>query len=75
MNLNAMNKSIGFLALLSLALAQVTVTNTSLYQTADQMLLANEINESGEPFAEAIGYNLDDLDPAVPNVPDSISYV
>jgi len=38
------------------------------------MLLANEINESGEPFAEALGYNLDDLDPALANMPDSVSY-
>jgi hypothetical protein len=39
------------------------------------MLLANEINESGEPFAEALGYNLDDLDPDVPGVPDDTAYV
>ena len=54
--------------------AQVQITNTSIYKTADQMLLANEINESGEPYAEAIGYNLDDLDPFIPYSPDSISY-
>ena len=54
---------------------QVTITNTSHYQTVDQMLLANEINESGEPYAEAIGYNLDDLDPFQPAVPDNIAYV
>ncbi len=54
--------------------AQVQITNTTYYRTAEQMLLANEINESGEPFAEALGYNLDDLDPAVPYAPDSISY-
>lgn len=54
--------------------AQVQITNTTIYKTADQMLLANEINESGEPYAEAIGYNLDDLDPFVPYLPDSISY-
>lgn len=54
--------------------AQVQITNTGIYYTAEQMLLANEINESGEPFAEALGYNLDDLDPFVLNVPDSISY-
>ncbi len=29
--------------------------SADLYDTADQMLLANEINESGEPFAEADG--------------------
>jgi hypothetical protein len=54
--------------------AQVQITNTTIYKTADQMLLANEINESGEPYAEAIGYNLDDLDPFIPYAPDSISY-
>ena len=54
--------------------AQVQITNTDIYRTAEQMLLANEINESGEPFAEELGYNLDDLDPAVPYAPDSISY-
>lgn len=54
--------------------AQVQITNTDTYYTADQMLLANEINESGEPFAEALGYNLDDLDPFVADFPDSISY-
>ncbi len=53
---------------------QVRITNTSNYLTADQMLLANEINESGEPFAEALGYNLDDLDPFTAYAPDSISY-
>ena len=58
----------------SLTFAQFTITNTSDYKTAQQMLLANEINESGEPFAEALGYNLDDLDPFVPNVPDAIAY-
>ena len=54
--------------------AQVVVTSTDSFITRDQMLLANEINESGEPFAEALGYNLDDLDPMVLNSPDSISY-
>ncbi len=58
----------------SLTQAQVQITNTDTYYTRDQMLLANEINESGEPFAEALGYNLDDLDPFVLNTPDSISY-
>ena len=38
------------------------------------MLLDNEINESGEPFAEALGYNLDNLDPMILNQPDSVSY-
>lgn len=54
--------------------AQVQITNTSIYKTHEQMLLANEINESGEPFAEALGYNLDDLDAFVLDTPDSISY-
>ncbi len=54
--------------------AQVVITSTETFQTKGQMLLANEINESGEPFAEALGYNLDDLDPMVLNQPDSISY-
>jgi len=45
------------------------------FVTADQMLLANEINESGEPFAEALGYNLDDLDPDVAGQPDDTAYV
>ena len=65
------------LAVLVLAVAaygQVQITNTSIFYTHEQLLLANEINESGEPFAEAIGYNLDDLDPFVLNSPDSISY-
>ena len=61
-------------ALTSSLFAQVQITNTDIYRTAEQMLLANEINESGEPFAEELGYNLDDLDPAVPYAPDSISY-
>ena len=54
--------------------AQLTISNTTDYLTQDQMLLANELNESGEPFAEALGYNLDDLDPMVLNSPDSIAY-
>lgn len=53
---------------------QIQITNTSIYHTAGQMLLANEINESGEPFAEELGYDLDLLDPAVLYSPDSISY-
>ncbi|HFA47733.1 MAG TPA: T9SS type A sorting domain-containing protein [Bacteroidetes bacterium] len=54
--------------------AQVTITNTTDYDLLGQMLLANEINESGEPFAEDLGYDLDELDPMVPMMPDSISY-
>ncbi|OIP84928.1 MAG: hypothetical protein AUK44_00970 [Porphyromonadaceae bacterium CG2_30_38_12] len=64
-------------ALLSIAnftFAQLSKTNTTTFNTAHQMLLANELNESGEPFAEALGYNLDNLDPLVPNSPDSMSY-
>jgi len=60
--------------MISTLIGQVRITNTSIYRTAEQMLLANEINESGEPFAEELGYNLDDLDPMVPYSPDSISY-
>jgi len=51
------------------------VISTDRFVTADQMLLANEINESGEPFAEALGYNLDDLDPNVAGSPDDTAYV
>ena len=62
-----------FLAVITLE-AQVTITSTDTFITSEQMLLANEINESGEPFAEALGYDLDELDPMVLNDPDSISY-
>ncbi len=54
--------------------AQIIITNTTNFKTAEQLFLANEINESGEPFAEDLGYNLDDLDPMVLNSPDSIAY-
>ncbi|MCF6333402.1 MAG: T9SS type A sorting domain-containing protein [Draconibacterium sp.] len=54
--------------------AQLVITNDTEFRTADQMLFANELFLSGEPFSEDLGYNLDDLDPMVPNVPDSISY-
>lgn len=73
-----MKKIFSVLFMLILAVSsiysQVKVTNKSIYHTHEQLLLANEINESGEPFAEAIGYNLDDLDPFVLNSPDSIAY-
>lgn len=72
-----MKKLLTFLTLffvVALLHGQVQITNTSVYNTHEQMLLANEINESGEPYAEALGYNLDDLDPFVLNTPDSISY-
>ena len=58
----------------SVAHAQVVITSTDNFNTRDQMLLANEINESGEPFAEALGYDLDLLDPMALNDPDSVSY-
>jgi hypothetical protein len=51
----------------------LTITTDS-YDTADQMLLANELNESGEPFAEALGYDLDALDPFVPGSPSATAY-
>ncbi len=53
----------------------VPTVTTDIYYTADQMLLANEINESGEPFAEALGYDLDKLDPMAPGQPDDTAYV
>lgn len=65
---------LGLLLLGSIVEAQVVITSTDIFLTRDQMLLANEINESGEPFAEALGYDLDLLDPMVLNDPDSISY-
>jgi len=55
--------------------AQIQITDTTHYDTASQMLLANEINDSGEPYAEAIGYDLDLLDPTQPNFPDRTAYV
>ncbi len=63
-----------FLGLAHQSTAQLVVENDSVYNTTSQMLLANELFESGEPFAEALGYNLDLLDPAVLNATDSISY-
>jgi len=54
--------------------AQLILSDTSTYHTFEQMLLANEFNESGEPFAEALGYDLDLLDPMQANSPDSIAY-
>ncbi|HYX06420.1 MAG TPA: T9SS type A sorting domain-containing protein [Bacteroidales bacterium] len=63
-----------FLFILLSVNAQLVIKNDTLFRTADQMLLANELFESGEPFAEALGYNLDDLDPMLPNSPDSVSY-
>ncbi len=54
--------------------AQIVITNDNTFKTADQMLLANELFESGEPWAEDLGYNLDDLDPMIPGSPDQFSY-
>ena len=54
--------------------SQLVITDKTNYVTWEQMLLANEINESGEPFAEDLGYNLDLLDPMNLNSPDSIAY-
>jgi hypothetical protein len=54
--------------------AQLVIQDDSTFKTKNQMLLANELFESGEPFAEALGYNLDLLDPTVLNSPDSASY-
>ncbi len=65
---------LGVLFAVNISTAQVVITSTETFQTKGQMLLANEINESGEPFAEALGYNLDDLDPMVLNQPDSTAY-
>ncbi|WP_153638260.1 T9SS type A sorting domain-containing protein [Prolixibacter sp. NT017] len=63
-----------FLMVISTLNAQLVIKKDNLFRTADQMLLANELFLSGEPFAESLGYNLDDLDPMVPNSPDSIAY-
>ena len=65
---------LAFLLTAFYAQAQFTITNTDNFVTMEQLLLANEINESGEPFAEALGYDLDELDPMVLNSPDSIAY-
>lgn len=54
--------------------AQLTITNDTLFNTQSQMFLANELFFSGEPFAEDLGYNLDTLDPMIPNFPDSTAY-
>lgn len=66
-----------FISALTLATslqAQLVIKKDDLFKTADQMLLANELFESGEPFAEELGYNLDDLNPMVPDSPDSVAY-
>ncbi len=66
--------TLSFLLILFTVNAQLVITDKSVFRTADQMLFANELFLSGEPFAEELGYNLDDLDPMVPNSPDSIAY-
>jgi len=38
--------------------AQVVIQDNNLFKTADQMLLANEMFKSGEPFAEDLGLTL-----------------
>lgn len=63
-----------FLTTSQISNAQVVIQDDSTFETAAQMLLANELFESGEPFAESLGYNLDDLDPMILDLPDSISY-
>lgn len=78
-----MNTKLTFSTLLAVTTLCATTTvvladsleiSTDRYDTASQMLLANELNESGEPFAEALGYNLDDLDPFIPASPDLTAY-
>ncbi|PKP09528.1 MAG: hypothetical protein CVU09_11345 [Bacteroidetes bacterium HGW-Bacteroidetes-4] len=77
-NYNSMKKKITLIAmalvLFSTLNAQLVIKNDTVFNTAKQMFLANELFKSGEPFAEALGYDLDLLDPMVPNSPDSISY-
>ncbi len=63
-----------FLMVITTLNAQLVIKKDNLFRTADQMFLANELFLSGEPFAEELGYNLDDLDPMVLNSPDSIAY-
>ena len=63
-----------FLIVIGSANAQLEITNDTVFRTADQMLFANELFLSGEPFAEDMGYNLDDLDPMSLNSPDSMAY-
>jgi len=58
----------------SLTQAQLTITDGTSFSTRDEMFLANELFQSGEPYAEDLGYNLDDLDPMVLNQPDSLAY-
>ncbi len=55
--------------------AQIVIANDSIFNTADQMLLANELFESGEPWSEALGNNLDLLDPMIPDTPTPFEYV
>lgn len=66
--------SVAIFAITNFASSQFKITDRSTFNTASQMLLANELNTSGEPYAEALGYDLDVLDLMVPNQPDSIVY-
>ena len=54
--------------------AQVTIVDNSTFSTRNQMFLANELFESGEPYAEALGYNLNVLDPLLLDQPDALAY-
>jgi hypothetical protein len=54
--------------------AQIVITNDNTFNTADQMLLANELFESGEPWSEALGNDLNLLDPMIPNQPTQFQY-
>ncbi len=88
--LNSANKTLAILAFVGFAASACSSDDNSkpdpkqelkppqiiadTYRTSDQMLLANEINESGEPFAESLGYDLEELDPMVPGSPDTAAY-
>ncbi len=63
-----------FVSLIQLVDAQVFITNDTTFNTQSQLFLANELFDSGEPFAEALGYDLEELDPMVPDSPDSLAY-
>jgi len=65
---------IAFISLNSDLNAQIVITNDDIFNTADQMLLANELFESGEPWSEALGNDLNLLDPMVPNQPTQFQY-
>jgi len=49
--------------------SQMQITNTSYYNTAEQLLLANEINESREPYQLYLLYFLQGIIvSAIPNL-------